>query len=148
MEQDEGFGLWIWRVAEVIEVAVGAEATNDVGTGWGIDREPSVGDGDFAIVADADAGLLAPDVGPPRTLGDGAEDGALLGEGFGMGGLRGPAEFAVDFMLVGVGDELSEQLVGTGEFGEVFGGQERDQAFLPVVVAAFDFAFGLGRKAV
>lgn len=148
MEEDEGFGLWIWRVAEVIEVAVGAEATNDEGTGWGIDSEAAVGDGDLAIVADADAGLLAPDVGPPRTFGDGAEDGALLGEGFGMGGLRGPAEFAVDFMLVGVGDELVEQLVGSGELGDAFGGQERDQAFLPVVVAAFDFAFGLGRWGV
>ena len=60
-----------------------------------------------------------------------------------MGLVRGLAEFAMDFMLVGVGQELVEQLVGSGEFGDVVGGEERDEAFLPVVVAAFDFAFGL-----
>lgn len=39
---------------------------------------------------------------------------------------------------------MVEQRVGGGEFAEVIGRQERDLAFLPVVVAAFDFAFGLG----
>jgi hypothetical protein len=53
------------------------------------------------------------------------------------------AEFAVDFVLVGVGDELVEQWVGPDQFDDLVGGQERNQAFLPVVVAAFDFAFGL-----
>ena len=53
------------------------------------------------------------------------------------------AEFAMDFMLVGVGPEVVEPLVGPGEFGHAVGSQERDEAFLPVVVAAFDFAFGL-----
>ena len=60
-----------------------------------------------------------------------------------MGLVRGLAEFAMDFMLVGVGQKLVEQLVGGGEFGDAVGGEERDEAFLPVVVAAFDFAFGL-----
>ena len=60
-----------------------------------------------------------------------------------MGLVWGLAEFAMDFMLVGVGSELVEQLVGTGEFGKAVGRQERDEAFLPVVVTAFDFAFGL-----
>ena len=32
MEQDEGFGLWIWGMAEVIDVAVWAEAADDGGT--------------------------------------------------------------------------------------------------------------------
>ena len=54
----------------------------------------------------------------------------------------------MDFMLVGVREELIEQVVGAGEFGDVVGGQERDEAFLPVVVAAFDFAFGLRRGGV
>ena len=34
MEQDDGFGFWIWGVTEVKEVAVGSETTNDVGA-WG-----------------------------------------------------------------------------------------------------------------
>jgi hypothetical protein len=40
-----------------------------------------VADGDFAVVADADAGLLAPDVGPPRADGNGTDDGTFFGEG-------------------------------------------------------------------
>ena len=104
----------------------------------------SVADGDFAIVADPDAGLLAPDVGPPRTLGDGADDGALLGEGLLLGRVGCLAQFAMDFMLVGVRDKLVEQMIGTDQFDDAFGRQERDQTLLPVVVAAFDFAFRLG----
>ena len=105
-------------------------------------------DGDFAVVADADAGLLAPDVGPPRAVGGGAEDGAFFGEGLLVGGVGCLAEFAVDFVLVGVGHELVEQVVGPDQFHDAVGGQEGDEAFLPVVVAAFDFAFGLGRGGV
>ena len=104
--------------------------------------------GDFAVVADADAGLLAPDVGPPRTVGIGAEDGSFFGEGLLLGGVGCLAKFAVDFVLVGVGDELVEQMVGPGQFDEVFGRQEGDEPLLPVVVAAFDFAFGLRRGRV
>ena len=36
----------------------------------------------MAVVADADAGLLAPDVGPPRAVGRRTEDGAFFGVGF------------------------------------------------------------------
>jgi len=50
--------------------------------------------------------------------------------------------------LVGVGDELVEPSVGASEFDDTLGRQEWDQAFLPVVVSAFDFAFGLGRGGV
>jgi hypothetical protein len=71
-----------------------------------------------------------------------------LGEGLLLGWQRGLAGFAVDFMLVGVGDELIEQVVGPGQFEDVVGGQQGDEAFLPVVVAAFDFAFGLRRWGV
>ena len=34
-------------------------------------------------------------------------------------------------------------MVGPDQFNDVVGGQERHETFLPVVVAAFDFAFGL-----
>ena len=36
MEQNDGFGLGIWGMAEVIDVAVWAEATNEPDTGWRI----------------------------------------------------------------------------------------------------------------
>ena len=100
-------------------------------------------DGDFAVVADADAGLLTPDVGPPRALGGGTQGRTVFGQGLLLGGLGCLAEFAMDFVLVGVGHELVKQVVGPGEFDDLVGGQEGDEAFLPVVVAAFDFAFGL-----
>ena len=83
-------------------------------------------DGDFAVVADADAGLLAPDVGPPRALGSGTDDRAVFGEGLLVGGVGCLAESAVDFVLVGVGDELVEQLVGPDQFHDLVSGQEGD----------------------
>jgi len=46
--------------------------------------------------------------------------------------VRGGAEFAVDFMLVGVGKQLVEQVVGAAEFEDLVDGQERGQTFLPV----------------
>jgi hypothetical protein len=51
----------------------------------------------------------------------------------------------MDFMLVSVGHELVEEVVGPDQFDDVVGGQEGDETFLAVVVAAFVFAFGLGR---
>ena len=143
-----GLAFWIWGVAEVVDVAIGAEAADDGGAGRSVNGMALGADGDFAVVADADAGLLAPDVGPPRAVGGGTEDGAFFGEGLLVGGVGCLAEFAVDFVLVGVGHELVEEVVGPDQFDDVVGGQEGDEAFLPVVVAAFDFAFGLGRWGV
>jgi hypothetical protein len=51
-------------------------------------------------------------------------------------------------MLVSMGEQLLEQAIGPTEFEDLVGGQEWGQAFLPVVVAAFDFAFGLGSGGV
>ena len=144
MEEDDGLGFGIGSVAEVEEVTVRSEAADD-GTARGrVDAPALEGDRDLAIVAGPHAGLLAPDVGPPRTHGGHAQNGAFFGAGLGARGMRGEAQFAVDFMLVGVGQELVEQAVGSFQFQDAVGGQERGQAFLPVVVPAFDFAFGLG----
>jgi hypothetical protein len=104
--------------------------------------------GDFAVVPDAERGLLAPDVRPPGTGGGRTDDGALLGQGLLLGSVGCVTQFAVDLVVVGVREELIEQVVGAGEFDNGLGGQERDQSFLPVIVAAFDFAFGLGRGGV
>lgn len=60
-----------------------------------------------------------------------------------MGGLRCLAQFTVDFVLIGMGEELVEELVGASEFDNALGGQQWEQPFLPVVMSAFDFAFGL-----
>ena len=60
------------------------------------------------------------------------------------GGEGSGVEFAMDFVGVGVGQELVDEGVGGWECEDVIGGEERREAILPVVVAAFDFAFGLG----
>src|ERR1019366_5148249 len=90
---------------------------------------------------DADARLLAPDVRPPSTSWSWAQNRAFFGQSLVDGGLRGGAQFAVDFMLISMSEQ---QGVGPTEFAYLVGGQERRQALLPVVVAAFDLAFGLG----
>ena len=132
MEQDDGFGVFVRSLAEVVNVAVGAEAAEDGGAGWRVEGLALRADGDFAVVPDTDAGLLAPDVGPPWAVGIGPENGTFFGEGLLVGGVGCLAEFAVDFVLVAVGDELVEQLVGPHQFNDVVGGQEGDEAFLPL----------------
>lgn len=148
MEQNDGLGMGIGSLTQVIDVPLRAEAADDGGAWRCDDGVPLVANGDLAVVADADAGLLAPDVGLPETLGDGADDGAVFGEGLLVGGLGCLAQFAVDFILVAVRDEWVEPKVGPEDLDDPVGGQEGDEAFLPVVVAAFDFAFGLGRGGI
>jgi hypothetical protein len=71
-EQHDGSSFGIRGLAEVAGFPVGAEAAQDVGAWRG-------GDGE-ALVADGDAGVLAPDVGPPQAGWRGVDDGALLGQ--------------------------------------------------------------------
>ena len=53
------------------------------------------------------------------------------------------------FVGVVVEAELVDEAVGFGEGRDMFGGEERGETFLPEVVRALDFSFGLrsGRKA-
>ena len=135
-------------MAEVEDVPIGPQAADDGGAWRSGDGQALEADGDGAVVADAHAGLLAPDVGPPGTLGGRAQHRAFFGQRLGARGARGEPEFAVDFVGVDVGQELVEQAVGSFQFQDAVGGQERGQALLPVVMAAFDFALGLGRGGV
>jgi len=144
MQENLGFGFWVGSVAEIIDVAIGAQATDDGGTRRGVKAQALVADGDLAIVTDADAGLQTPDERPPRTVGNGPDDGAFFCEGLVVGLAGRLAQFAVDFVLVGVRDELVEEEVGADQFDDLVGDQEWDEPFLPVIVAAFDFPFGLG----
>ena len=59
------------------------------------------------------------------------------------GGVGSGVEFAVDFVGVGVSQELVEEGVGGLDGEDVVGGEQRREALLPVIMAAFDFAFGL-----
>lgn len=132
-------------MTEVVDVPIGAQAADDGGPWRCGEGVALIAHGDFAVVGDADTGLLAPDVGPPRALRRRMDHGALFREGLLLGRVGRLAEFAVRFVAIGVRDELVKELVGLGEFDDALGGQQGDEAFLPVVVAAFDFAFGLGR---
>ena len=143
MEQDDGFGLGIGGVAEVEDIAVGPQAADDRAARGRLDALALEGNGDFAVVAHAHRSALAPDMGPPRAGRDGPQDRALFGQGLLASGVGSGTQFAVDFVLIGVRQELVEQLVGACQFQDGVGCQQGRQAFLPVVVAAFDFTFGL-----
>ena len=79
MEQNQRFCLGVWGAAEVEEVAVGSQAADDGGAGWGGNGMALVVYGDFAIIADADMDALAPNIGPPGTGGGGAQGRAFFG---------------------------------------------------------------------
>lgn len=144
MEQDDGFGFRVWGLTEVIDIAIWAQAADNFGARGSIDCLALRTDGDFAVITHADLGLLAPNKGPPGTGRNGAQNGMFLGEGLLFGRVRGDPQFPVNFMLVDVWQQLIEEVVGTFEFEEAICGQQGREAFLPVIMAAFDFAFGLG----
>ena len=130
-------------MAEEIDIAIWAEAADDLGAWRGVDMQALSTHRDFAIVADPDGVLLAPDKGPPGAGWDWSQGGALVGKGLLPGGLWGGAQFTVDFVVIDMWQELIEELVGPVEFQDAVSGQQGREAVLPVIVAAFDFAFGL-----
>ena len=89
MEQDEGFGLGIRGVTEVVDVTIVTQAADEGGAGRSVHGLPVGTDGNLAIVADAHGCLLAPDEAPPRTGGRWPQRGALFGEGLGACGVGG-----------------------------------------------------------
>ena len=78
-------------------------------------------DWDFAVVPDADAHLLTPDVRPPRASWNWVQGRSIFGQGLVEGSLQGRAQFAVDFMFVGVSEQLRQQGVGTTQFQYLVG---------------------------
>lgn len=130
------------------DIAVGPEAANHLGAGRDINGLSLSADRHFAVVTDSDHGLLTPDVGPPRAFGRGAQDGTFFRQGLFPGGVGSRAQFAVDFMLVGMGQHFVDQGIGRFQIDDFVGGKQWWQAVLKVLVAAFDFAFGLWRGCV
>ena len=70
----------------------------------------------------------------------------FLREGELVRGVRGDAEFAVDFVVVGVGDEAFDEGVCGVDGVDGIGVEKGREALLPIVVAALDFAFCLRRR--
>ena len=143
VEKEDGELAVGGRMEQGGEVAVWMEATGDRGAAGALDGEALGADGDALVWADFGVGALTPDVRPPRTVWGGTQDGTSLRESQVPGGLRGGAQFAVAFLLVVMKAEFFEQGVGLREGGDVLGGEERREAFLPEVVGALDLAFGL-----
>jgi hypothetical protein len=102
MQENHGFCVWVWGLLEEEDVTVVTEATDYFRTWWCLNGLSLGADRDFAVIADPDTGLLTPDIRPPRALGNEAQDGAFFCQGLLAGGLRRGAQFAVDFMLVGM----------------------------------------------
>ena len=116
------------------DVAVVEETAQDAGAGRSVEGKAQGADGDFGVVADAHGGSQAPD----------DDAGVFLGEG----GVGGGAEFPVEFVMIGVVDEGLAQDVCRLEGADGVGGEEGRETLLLGVVAAFDFAFGLGSGSV
>lgn len=148
VEQDGRFGGWIGSAAEVIDVAVGSQAADDQRAGRSIQAHALGSDGDFAIIADADTGALAPNERPPGTRRHWTNDGAFLGQRLLAGQVRSDTQLPMRFGLINVRQELVEQMVGPFQLQDAVGGQEGWQPFLPEVMTSLDFAFGLRGRCV
>lgn len=140
MEQEERFGDLVWGVAKEKDVAIGSETANDIRAGWCVDGVALGAGRDFAVVADTDTGLLAPDIRPPGTLGCRANNGAFFSQSLPVCGLwhlaqftmaqfdavevEGLAELGEDVWIVGIKEgvvadiERQRQAMGLKDAGE------------------------------
>jgi len=124
------------------------EAKDHLGLGRSFDAQALGADRHAAVAADLDRGAEAPDVIPPRAAGDGTQDGTFFFAGLIPGPLRGLAQFPMDFMGVAMCPQGVNLRIGHFDFGNLFAGEVGGQPTLPVLVGAFDFAFGLGRGGI
>ncbi len=108
---------------EVIKVAIRAQAANDFGTRRRIEGKSLGTDGDFSVITHADIGLLTPDERPPRTDWNLAQDGTILGDGVLFGGVWGGSQLTVDFVSVGVRQQLIQEMVGPFKLDDAICGQ-------------------------
>lgn len=124
-------------------IAIGMEAACDGGVGWLLDAQALGREGHATVRADAGLRAHAPDVRPPRTTRRRAQDRAVFFPRQVPGGLRGGADLAVFLVRVVVEAKLLDEVVGFREGRDVFCGEESGETFLPEVVRALDFSFGL-----
>jgi hypothetical protein len=122
VEQDEEVDFFFGGVTQVEDVAIGAPAADDRAPGRSVEALTVQAHGDFAVVADAHAGLLTPDIRPPRAGGHRTQDGALGVQGLLASVLGREAQFTVGFVLVDMGQQLIEQVIGPLEFEDTVGG--------------------------
>jgi len=125
------------------DIAVGVLAVDDFTSRWRFHGESLGSDGHSPVVADADAGALAEDEGPPRTGGCGSQGPAVFFFGQVPSGLRSATDFAMFFHRVVVAAQDVQEWIGFGQGGNGVGSQQGRKAFLPELVTALDFSLGL-----
>ena len=129
-------------------MAAGMEAQNHFGPPRMFEAVALGADGNTAIGADFDRGANTPNIRPPRTSGDGAQDGAFFLLGAVPGLLRSHAQFAVGFVSVAMKPQSVDVGVGVFDLGDVFAGEIGREPALPKLVFALDFSLGLGRWSI
>lgn len=142
---DKALGLFVFArcIGQDRDGAVEVAVVVQVAAGFGGHFAAFRADGHGAVFSHADAVADAPDAVPPRVGLTGARGIAFGSSGSVPGALRGHAHFAVEFFAVVVIAELLQQVVGSVDVADVFGGEEGGQPVLPVVVQVLHFAFGL-----
>jgi len=121
------------------------EAEDDFGPWGAVEAKALVSDRNPSVGADLQRASEAPNIRPPRATRGWADDRPLFLFGQVPGTLRGQLEFAVSFVGVAMKSQSVDVSVSIFEFGDLFAGEIRWKAFLPELVFALDFAFGLGR---
>lgn len=102
----------------------------------GADRNTPVG-------SDFEDGPHTPDIRPPGTARGGSQNGSFLFPGQIPGSLRREFEFAMRLHGIAVESQGLDVDVGFGHLCDLLTGEIGRQPFLPELVFAFDFAFGL-----
>jgi hypothetical protein len=122
------------------------QTEHDFGAGRLFEAQPLGADGHATVSAAFDDRAHAPHIGPPRTAWDGAQDGTLCFPGLVPGLLWGLPQFAMDFMRVAMRPQGIDVRIGHLDFLDLLTGEVGRQPALPLLVLAFDFAFGVGRE--
>ena len=143
MEQNRGFLVGHGFMSQDGDVAVGMETVDHPGAGSDSRAEAFITNGHATIGAYFQRGTGTPDVRPPGATGCRTQGRAIFLASFLGSGIGRAAQFTMDFLGVAMLTQLGQEDVGRFRCSNIFGSEQRRQAALPVLVLAFDFAFGL-----
>ena len=119
------------------------EAEDDFGPRGVVEAKALVSDRNPSVGADLQRASEAPNIRPPRATRGWADDSTLFLFRQVPGALSGQFKFAVSFVRVAMESQSVDVSVSIFEFGELFAGEIGGKTFLPELVFALDFAFGL-----
>ena len=111
-EEERGLLLFIWRRGQDGMMAGGMEAQDDFGAPRMFEAVALGADRNAAIGADFDGGANTPNIRPPWTSGDRAQNGTFFFLGTVPGLLWSHAQFAVDFVGVAMKPQSVDMGIG------------------------------------